>query len=147
MWNLNFWPTLSTTDQDRSLTNASQTGLLHRHNDSYVSSVNIFHFKFNTVDFIERTILDILYTGDASKMVVMMRATVNRGTAENRPKYQNAEYGKMIIIKKTFFRRKRTDETSFITIVAFLFFSFFLRAFWIGIMPKAVNRLIDIKWR
>ena len=34
-------------------------------------------------------------------MVVMMRATVNRGTAENRPKYQNAEYDKMIIIKRT----------------------------------------------
>ena len=35
-------------------------------NDSYVSSVNIFHLKFNRVDFIERTILDILYSGDAS---------------------------------------------------------------------------------
>ena len=57
---------MSTTDQGKSLTNASQTGLLHRHNYSYVSSVNIFHFKFNRVDFIERTIRDILYTGDAS---------------------------------------------------------------------------------
>ena len=65
LWNLNFWPSLSITDQGRSLTNASQTSLLHRNADSDVSIVNIFHLKFNRVDFIERTIQDILYTGDA----------------------------------------------------------------------------------
>ena len=47
------------------LTNASQTGLLHRNDESDVSIVNILHLKFNRVDFIERTIRDVLYTGDA----------------------------------------------------------------------------------
>ena len=56
---------MSITDQGRSLTNASQTGLLHRNDDSDVSTVNIFHLKFNRVDFIESTIRDILYTSDA----------------------------------------------------------------------------------
>ena len=47
------------------LTNASQTGLLHRNDESDVSIVNILHLKFNRLDFIERTIRDVLYTGDA----------------------------------------------------------------------------------
>ena len=47
------------------LTNASQTGLLHRNDESDVSTVNILHLKFNRVHFIERTIRDVLYTGDA----------------------------------------------------------------------------------
>ena len=47
------------------LTNAPQTGLLHRNDESDVSTVNILHLKFNRVDFIERTIRDVLYTGDA----------------------------------------------------------------------------------
>ena len=127
MWNLSFWPSLSITDQDRSLTNASQTGLLHRHNDSYVSSVNIFHFKFNRVDFIESTIRDILCTGDASKMVVMMRVTVNRGTAENRPKYQNVECDKMIIIKRT----KRFKENAYRRDEFYYHCSFSFRSFYV----------------
>ena len=53
-------------DQERSLTNASQTVLLHRNNYYDVNTLDIFHLTFNRVDFIERTIRDILYTGDAS---------------------------------------------------------------------------------
>lgn len=47
------------------LTNASETGLLHRNDESDVSTVNILHLKFNRVDFIERTIRDVLYTSGA----------------------------------------------------------------------------------
>ena len=47
------------------LTNASQTGLLHRNDESDVSTVNILYLKFNRVHFMERTIRDVLYTGDA----------------------------------------------------------------------------------
>ena len=47
------------------LTNASETGLLHRNDESDVSIVNILHLKSNRVDFIERTIRDVLYTSDA----------------------------------------------------------------------------------
>ena len=47
------------------LKNASETGLLHRNDESDVSTVNILHLKFNRVDFIERTIREVLYTSDA----------------------------------------------------------------------------------
>ena len=90
------------TNQERSVTNASQTVLLHRNNYYDVSTLNIFHLTFNRVDFMESTIRDILYTGDASNGSNDERNRKSRNaTAENLPKYQNAEYDKMIIIKRT----------------------------------------------